>query len=393
MPLREQLRALPRAAYILFAGTFINRFGSFVVPMLAIYLTRHGYSASKSGLAIGAYGAGLLVASAAGGHFADRFGRRNTIALSMFSSAAAMLALSQAKSFAAIVVLTAIAGATTELYRPASHALIGDLVPPEHRLIAFSMYRLAINLGFAAGPTVAGLLANRSFLIVFVSDAATSVLYGTIALVALPHGLLSNFKLERTGEALRTALRDRRVVTFVIAAMFAAMVDFQMGSTFALHVLKEGFSAAAYGALISINGVLIVVFELFITTRVQRLQARPVIAIGYLLNGVGFALTGIAHTFPALAATVVIWTFAEMLYSPMSGTYITQIAPEQYRGRYAGLFVTMWSAGMLFGPTLGTLVFDHNEAILWWSCAVLGVLSAALVMPKRRTAAQRVAPM
>jgi MFS family permease len=384
MTLPAQLRALPRGAYVLFAGTLINRFGSFVMPMLAIYLTRHGYSASKSGLAIGAYGLGLLLASAVGGHFADRFGRRNTIAFSMFSSAAAMMALSQAKSYPAIVILTAIAGATTELYRPASHALIGDLVAPENRVIAFSMYRLAINIGFSAGPAVAGLLADRSFFIVFAADAATSVLYGVIALIALPEGLRSNMKEEKSGEALRTALRDRRVVTFLIAATLAATVDFQMGSTVALHVLKQGFSAATYGLLLSFNGTLIILFELLITARVQRLDPRPVIAIGYLLNGIGFALTGIAHTIPALAATVLIWTIAEMLYSPMGGAYLTQIAPEQYRGRYAGLFVTMWSAGMLLGPTLGTFVFERHAPVLWWSCAVLGIASAALVMPKRR---------
>ncbi|PYQ28668.1 MAG: hypothetical protein DMF56_15660 [Acidobacteria bacterium] len=41
--LRENLRALPRPVWILFGGTFINRFGTFVMPFLAIYLTRRGY--------------------------------------------------------------------------------------------------------------------------------------------------------------------------------------------------------------------------------------------------------------------------------------------------------------------------------------------------------------
>lgn len=384
MTLRDQLRALPRAAWILYAGTFINRFGSFVMPMLAIYLTRHGYSASKSGFAIGMYGCGLLIASSVGGHLADRIGRRNTIALSMFSSAAAMLALSQARSYPLIVLLTAVAGATTELYRPASHALIGDLVPEEHRVIGFALYRFAVNLGFAAGPAMAGFIANRSFFAIFACDAATSVAYGIVALVALPHGLRTYSKEERAGEAIRSAIGDTRVVTFVLAAMFAATIDFQMGSTFALHVLKQGFSTVTYGALLSINGIMIIAFELIITARIQRLDPRPVIAIGYLLNGIGFALTGLAHTVPALAATVVIWTTAEMLYSPMAGAYMTRLAPERFRGRYMGLYVLFWSAGMLLGPTVGTLLFERNPAVLWWGCLVLGVVSASLLMVRPR---------
>jgi MFS family permease len=380
--LGDQLRRQPASAWILYGGTFINRFGSFVMPMLAIFLTRRGYSAPQAGFAIGCYGLGLVIASAAGGHLADRIGRRNTIVLSMFSSAAAMLALSQARSYSSIVILAVFAGATTELYRPASHALIGDLVPPEDRVIGFGLYRFAVNLGFAFGPATAGFLANRSFFLIFAGDAVTSVVYGTIAIFALPQGLRSYSKEERKGEAVRTAFRDRRVLAFLAAALLASTVDFQMGSTFALHVTREGFSTATYGALLAISGTLIILFELLLTAHVQDRDPRPVIALGYALSGIGFGLTGLAHTVPALVATVVVWTTAEMLYSPMGGAYMTQLAPERYRGRYMGLFVTTWSLGMIIGPTLGTFLFERHEAILWSGCAVLGIVSAALVLSK-----------
>jgi nitrate/nitrite transporter NarK len=90
--LRENLKALPKAAWILFAGTFINRFGTFVMPFLAIYLTRQGYGMAQAGAAVSAFGAGHVVASTVGGHLADRIGRRNTIAMSMFGGAASMVA-------------------------------------------------------------------------------------------------------------------------------------------------------------------------------------------------------------------------------------------------------------------------------------------------------------
>jgi MFS family permease len=381
--LRDQLRRQPATAWILYGGTFVNRFGSFVMPMLAIFLTRRGYSATKAGFAIGCYGFGLLIASAVGGHLADRIGRRNTIVLSMFSSAAAMLALSQARTYPSIVILAVFAGATTEMYRPASHALIGDIVPPEDRVIGFSLYRFAVNLGFAFGPATAGFLANRSFFLIFAADAATSIAYGIIAMFALPQGLRTYSKEERTGEAARTAWRDPRVVAFLAAAMLASTVDYQMGSTVALHVTRNGFSAATYGALISINGILIILFELIITSRVQRVDPRPVIAAGYLLNGIGFGLTGLAHTVPALAATVVIWTSGEMLYSPMAAAHMATLAPERYRGRYMGLLTTVWSLGMIIGPTLGTMLFERHEGVLWIACGILGVVSAALVLSRR----------
>ena len=118
----QNIRAMPREVWIIVAGTFINRFGTFVMPFLAIYLTRQGYGAAQAGIAVSAYGAGHLCASMLGGHLADRIGRRDTIALSMFTSAVTMLALSQARTYPVIVLITILAGAAAELYRPAAGA-------------------------------------------------------------------------------------------------------------------------------------------------------------------------------------------------------------------------------------------------------------------------------
>ena len=384
MTLRENLRALPAAAWILFGGTFINRFGSFVMPFLVLYLTRRGYTIAQAGIGVGAYGAGHVFASMLGGHLADRIGRRHTIVLSMFASAIAMLALSQARSYPAILILTCFAGTAAEMYRPASQALLVDLVGKDQSVFAFGMYRFAVNLAFAAGPATAGFLADRSFLYLFVGDAITSVLYGLIALVFLPHGLRSDMKNERLGEAMRLAVKNKPFVFLLLATFLMTVVDFQLGSTFALHVQAAGFPSRVYGMLTSENGLLIICFELLITTYVMRFRAQPVIALGFLFTGIGFALTGFAHTIPALAGAVVIWTIGEMLSSPMVVAYVAQIAPEQYRGRYMGLLTVTWSFGMVVGPPLGTLLFAHNELLLWLACGFLGLTAAVIVVTLSR---------
>ena len=184
--LRDSLRALPRGAWILFFGTFLNKFGTFVLPFLAIYLTGLGYTMAQAGMAIGGYGIGTLAASLLGGYLADRLGRRRTIVLSMFSGAMVMLCLSQAYSLPVIVLLAGVAGLTGELYRPASGALLADLVPAGQRVTAFAAYRMSFNAGWAFGPATAGLLAKKSFVWLFVGDAVTSVLFGLVAWFVLP---------------------------------------------------------------------------------------------------------------------------------------------------------------------------------------------------------------
>src|SRR5712671_3820625 len=225
--LAQNLRSLPRGAWILFVGTFLNKFGTFVMPFLAIYMTGLGYTTAQAGLAIASYGCGVLCASLLGGYLADRLGRRKTIVLSMFSGAAVMLCLSQAHSLPVIVLLSGAAGMTGELYRPASSALLADLVPAGQRVTAFAAYRMSFNAGWAFGPATAGLLAKKSFGWLFVGDAVTSVLFGLVAWFALPAGLRGTRAENSILETIRVLRTDRRFRQVVCAALVIGLVFVQ----------------------------------------------------------------------------------------------------------------------------------------------------------------------
>src|SRR6185437_8377280 len=273
--LRADLRALPRPVWFLLAGSFVNRFGSFVLPFLALYLTHRGYSVAQAGLALSAYGVGSASAAAAGGVLADHVGRRGTIALSMYSSCVVMLALSQAGSLAEIVPLTALAGLAAESYRPASSALLADLVPQGRRVTAFAAYRLAINLGFASGPVV--LLPDRPE----VAHAVPAEALGVV----------------------RTILADRAFLALLAATFAVGAIYFQQEAALPLQVVADGHSTTVYGLLISLNGAVVILMELPLTTLTRRFPARRVIATGCMLTGIGFGATALATSAPALAAT------------------------------------------------------------------------------------------
>jgi hypothetical protein len=112
------------------------------------------------------------------------------------------------------------------------------------------MFRLAINIRWACGLALGGLLADRSFDYLFVGDALTSATFGLISLVALPHGTRTSRQQERhlTG-ATRATLADRGFLLFLGAVLIGAAIYMQNISTFALHVRDAGFSNAAYGGL------------------------------------------------------------------------------------------------------------------------------------------------
>ena len=149
--LTADLRALPRAFWVLVVGTFVNRFGSFVYPFLTIFLGRRGLSLWEIGAVLAGYGAGGLVASLCGGWFADRFGRRNTIVAGTWANAASVFALYFAPNTPSLVVLTVLAGISGGFYQPAASALVADIVPEQCRLAAFAVLRQSANAGFAFG--------------------------------------------------------------------------------------------------------------------------------------------------------------------------------------------------------------------------------------------------
>jgi MFS family permease len=387
--LRAGIRSLPGPVWILCAGSFVNRFGSFVAVFLVLYLREKGYSIAEAGLVVSLYGAGNVAAAAVGGLVADRLGRRNAIAISMFSSAATLLALSQADEILLIGALTVLAGLTGEMYRPASAALLADLVPAGQRLPAFALNRLAINLGFAAGPAIAGLLADRSFTYLFVGDALTSVVFGVLALAALPEGVRTRRGDERRGEGIRTIARDRAFLFFLVSSILGAFVYFQANATFPLQITESGFSNADYGLLISLNGLAIVVLELPLTSITQRTPTIPTLALGSLLVGLGFALNAWAETLAAFAVTVFIWTIGEIVYAPVASAYVADIAPTHLRGRYQGAWDLTWGLAFMLGPGIGAALFAWHGDAFWLFCGVLGVLSAGLLLAGSRTPRSR----
>jgi MFS family permease len=356
--LMTSLRALPRVAWFIFAGTFINRCGSLVMPFITLYLTRQQHSVADAGWTLFTFGLGNLGATLVGGHLADRIGRKRTMMLSLFSTSAVVCLLPHATSLAGIQALMFLTGLAGELYRPAVNALIADFIPLEHRLTAYAANRTALNAGWALGPALGGFLAHHSWALLFYADAATTFLFGLIAWKALPDGDHSRELMARWSGIWREVFRNRPFLAFASANLCLAIVFMQMNSTFSL----------------------IVFFELPLTAVTRRFRSRNVIAAGYFLCGTGMTFAVGANSIPSFVLVMMIFTLGEMLSLPMAATYLAQIAPEAGRGRFMGVFGLTWALSMLIGPKLGLAVYARQPDLWWWICGGLGALAAILML-------------
>jgi MFS family permease len=383
--LRDSYRALPRTVWILFAGTFVLRLGSFVFPFLALYLTQNGLSVTEAGLAITGYGVGAMLAQLSGGLLTDRIGRRNAIAISMITSAFLVLLLLQARSLPAVVTIVIVYAFFAELHRPASGALIADLVPPEHRVAAYAFNRLLFNLAFAIGLAIGGLLAEEHFTALFIADAVTSAAFGVISLVALPHGTRTTKRQDRESGSARAAIFADKGFLLVLAAILAGSLVYAQGySTFPLWVRDLGFPNRVYGFLQGSNGILVVIFELGVTAIAMRHPRVRMIALGVLLTGLGFGGFGLLTSGIGMAFAVAIWSFGEMFASPSSAAFIADRAPAHLRGRYQSSLGITYSLAFTIGPVGGTALYSLWPKGLWIACAALGVIGAALALASQR---------
>jgi predicted MFS family arabinose efflux permease len=387
----RDLRELPRGVWVLFATTLVNRAGTMALPFLVLYLTRElSFKAGRAAFVLGLYGAGALVSSALSGRLSDALGPMKLIRDSLFLTGAILFAFPLARSFPAVVIMTLALSMASEAVRPASMAVVADLVKPGQRKAAFALTRLAINLGMSVGPALGGYLATFSFRSIFLVNGSSSILAGTLLLFALRRAPIhrGGAEVEPDGPIAlpsKRAWTDRRLLFFIAAVFPVGIVFFQHMSSMALYLVRDlHLSAFDYGLFFTINTLLIVALEVPINSATAHWPHRRTLAIGAFLSGAGFGALAFAWDFRSVAATVIIWTFGEMFFFPALGAYLTDIAPRARRGEYMGLAGMAMNLSMAVGLWAGTAVLDRfGGKTLWLGAFALGLVATAMMMRLR----------
>jgi len=369
------------------AGTFVNRLGSMIVPYLTLVLNREFHlTEAQTGLLVGAYGAGTIVAMLAGGHLTDRLGRRRTLMLSLVGSGILAVAMGLAPSIRVFTPLLIAFAFLADLYRPASSAIVADLLPSADRAVGYAAMRMAINLGFGFGIALGGLLADVSWRLLFWGDGATTLLFGLIVYLQVPE------TQQETPAAKATPaghpLRDRVFVllllsTFIYCVAFVA--DFIVLS---LTVTKSaGYPAYVYGLVVSVNGFFIAAFELTVVDWLRRFRRLRVSALGVLMTALGLGIMGLYMHWACFVAAILLVTIGEILTLPQQTAFLTDWAPPEMRGRYIGLSSAAWGLGAAVAPVV--LLPMHarlSERVFWALLGVAILPSCALLMHLDRTA-------
>jgi MFS family permease len=390
----ELLRGLPATVRVLVAGTFINKLGSFIIPFLTIVLKREfRLSGSEVGALVMAYGAGSLISVLSGGVLTDRLGRRATLLLSLFGSGAAAVLLGFSPSIRVFAILLVLFGFVADLYRPAASAIIADLLPSSQRAVGFAALRMAVNLGFAFGMTLGGLLADWSWRLLFVGDGLTTALYGALVYFFIPETrprTTESAGEKHSGSVAAGVWRDPVFLQVMAVSLAFGLIFFCHITALPLTItVKGGYPSWVFGALVGMNGLLIALFEVTVVHRLGGRRRLRVAAVGTALVGLGFGLSGLLAHWAWYLATVLIWTAGEILSTPFKMAFVTDWAPPALRGRYLSLYQATWSVAVALNPILFLPLQARLGDRLFWPLMILLAVPAAIVLLRLDRAADR----
>jgi len=396
----------PRPVRLLIVGTLVNRLGTFIVPYLTLILLRDFHMREgEAARLLFAFGTGSVVSILAGGFVTDRFGRRRTLLVSLFGSGVLAVAMGLVPSTAAFVPLLVAFGFIADLYRPASSAMISDLLPSSDRASGFAGMRMAVNLGWASGTALGGVLADWNWRLLFLGDGLTTLAFGALVYLTIPetrpaaivmpvapppHGATQGATEARPvfGRGPTNPLRDGVYLATTLAGFLLTMIFCCHLTVLPLTVTQSaGYPAVVFGLLASVNGILIAFFEISITERLKPFRRLRLAALGSFLVALGFGMVGLVMHWAWFLLAVVVFTAGEILSSPQAMSFIADWAPPEARGRYLSFYQAMWSVAFAVNPAIALpLHAALGERAFWGLMPLVAVPGVLVLLRLDRTA-------
>jgi predicted MFS family arabinose efflux permease len=383
---RNAYTGLNRRMWLLAVVMFINRSGTMVLPFMTLYCKHIGYTTKQAGYVVAIYGIGSFVGAFIGGKISDRFGFYYTQFFSLCCGGILFITLGQMNTYFSICICTFFLSMVNESFRPANATAIAHYSTTQNRTQAFSIVRLAINLGWGFGGALGGFLASINYHLLFWVDGFTNISAAFLLIWLLPKvSLVQQKNLSRTAsviEKAKPAYADRTFLYFIGLQILFAVCFFQLFTTIPLF-FKEGLHINEFwiGVLLALGGILIALFEMVIVFKLEgRRPYLRLMAYGSVIMAISFFLLNVPFVQGFVIATIsmVMITIAEMVAMPFMNSYYIARSTEGNRGQYAAYYTMAWSAAQVIGSTSGTqIAYAIGFNNLWWVIGGICLLTAS----------------
>lgn len=376
---------LSKSTWLLSFVMLINRSGTMVIPFMTIYLTQPsmGYTIGQAGLVMGIFGLGAVCGGFMGGRLTDRFGFHKVQLVALTGGGLLFMVLGQMKSYPLICLCTFLLSLVNESFRPANSTAIAHYSKEENRTRSYSLNRLSINLGWAMGGAIGGILASINYHLLFWVDGATNIAAAFLLryFLAPAPGHATAHKKEATANVPSiSAYRDKVYLRFIFFTILFASSFFQLFTILPVYY-KKALHLPVYmiGLLMTMNGLIITLFEMVLVFKLEgRRDNLFYIMYGVSLLGLSFILLNSLplSLFVAFICMILV-TIGEILAMPFMNSFWISRTGMANRGQYAGLYTIAWSTAQVVGPSGGAQIAERwGFRTLWWVIGGLCFLSA-----------------
>jgi predicted MFS family arabinose efflux permease len=380
----NSFRGFTREIWILALITFINRAGTMVLPFLSKYLKEDlNFSYGEVGWIMVSFGLGSMLGSYLGGKLADSIGFYKVMIFSLFVSGLMFFGLQYITSFTGLCLAMFGIMTIADMFRPAMFVSLGAYAKPENRTRALTLVRLAVNLGFAAGPALGGLIImNIGYHGLFWVDGASCIIAISIFWLLVKEKKKTKeveHAYENTG--IKSIYHDKPFWVFLMVSFITAMIFFQLFTTLPLYHNEEyGLTEFQTGLLMTLNGFLIFILEMPIVSFFERKKVNKVkiVLIGSLCMSIGFYALLLNVWVGILVINILFLTFGEMFAFPFSNSFALSRAPRGQEGRYMAFYTMSFSLAHIMSSKTGMEVIAHFGYQINW--IVMGTLGLVAVL-------------
>ncbi len=380
---RNAYSGLSKETWLLSFIMLVNRSGTMVVPFMTLYLTspQMGYSIAQAGIVFGLFGAGAFSGAWLGGRMTDKIGFYPVQLITLIGGGILFIVLGQMKIYPLICLFTFAVSFVNEAFRPANSTAIAFYSKEENRTRSYALNRLAINIGWAVGVAIGGVIADYNFELLFWVDGVTNISAALIMWLFLKPVNYKPSQQKTAGSSYRlSAYRDKTFLLFIAVTTLFAACFFQLFTNMPIFFEKElHFSKSFIGILMSVNGIIIALVEMVLVYKLDgKARNAWLIPAGVALVGISFLTLNIPFMGAVLAfGMITMVTFGEIFSMPFMNTWWIGRTQHSNRGEYAGLYTMAWSAAQCLGPLLGAQLAQYAEfTILWWTIGALALLAA-----------------
>ena len=382
---KHSYKEYPGTFKVLILATYIDRLGSFLLfPFFSVYLIEHfGVGMIQVGILFSVFSGGSIIGSTIGGALADKYGRRSMLLLGLISSGIGSILMGLVDDLNIFFIIAAFLGVLGDLGGPARQAMVVDLLPKDKQAEGFGLLRVAVNLSATIGPMLGGFLASQSYMLLFIGDAVSSLITALIVFIVIPETKPEKQDDKPEESVIKTligykeVLKDSVYIMFLAVSAITVLVYMQMNSTLSVFLLTVyGFPIAGFGLLLSMNALMVVLFQFWITKRISKYAPMKMMAFGTLLYMIGFGMYGFISEIYLFFVAMGILTVGEMIVIPVSQAAVAYLAPEDKRGRYMAVYGYHWAIPTLFGVLVAGLVTVYiGPNWVWYLAGILCLIS------------------